>query len=424
MHTLSRIAVICVFAAAAAAHAAGDNSFAIRDVRVFDGRRTIARTTVVVQNGRIAAMGPGISIPKEIEAIDGSAKTLIPGLIDAHVHIFPGARADALRFGVTTELDMFDVGNDLAAWKHQRRSLAQTQEADAWAAGLGVTVPGGAPLQQLPPEMKLPTLADAEQAKAFVDARVAEGSDYIKIFIEDLSEYGGSKRLPTLSKGAVCAVIAAAHADGKMAIAHAQAEDAAREAINCGADGLAHVFPDRAADPAFLALARRRQIFVIATDSVWAGVSAAGLAQKLAVDARVAPLLSASQKSTLLATDPKAVASFFPMALANTEKIFAAGVTLLAGTDAGNPATAHGVSLHEEMKIFVQAGLKPEQALAAATSLPAKTFKLGDRGTIQLGYRADLVLIDGDPTQSIDDSLSIARIWKNGYAVNRTPPKK
>jgi imidazolonepropionase-like amidohydrolase len=224
-------------------------------------------------------------------------------------------------------------GNDLAAWKRQRQPLARTAEADAWAAGLGVTVPGGAPLQDLPPEVKLPTLtqaAQAAQARAFVDARVAEGSDYIKVFIEDLSEYGGTKRLPTLSKQEVRAVIAAAHADGKMAIVHAQAQDAAREAIVCGADGLAHMFPDRAADPAFLALAREHH---------------------------------------------------------------------------------------------VQAGLKPEQALAAATSLPAKFFNLGDRGTIQSGYRADLVLIDGDPTQSIDDTLSIARIWKNGYAVDRTAPK-
>jgi N-acyl-D-aspartate/D-glutamate deacylase len=62
--------------------------------------------------------------------------------------------------------------------------------------------------------------------------------------------------------------------------------------------------------------------------------------------------------------------------------------------------------------------------VVAATSLPAKIFKLGDRGRIQPGYRADLALIDGDPAQSVDATLSIAKIWKNGYAVDRAPPKQ
>lgn len=400
------------------------NSFAVREVRLFDGWQTREHVNVVVTYGRIAAVGPHVPIPMGMRIVDGLGKTLLPGLIDAHVHVFPGARADALRFGVTTELDMFDVGNDLPAWKRQRESLKRTTEANMWASGLGVTVSGGAPLQSLPPELKLPTLADAGHAKVFVDERVAEGSDYIKIFIEDLSEYGGSKRLPTLSPDEVCAVIQAAHADGKIVVAHAQAEEAAIEAITCGADGLAHMFPDRAADSAFLALAREHHIFVIATDSVWAGVSAAGLAQRLAADLRVAPYLSDAQRSTLLAPESKVVASFFPTSIANTGAMFNAGIPLLAGTDAGNPATAHGVSLHEELQNFVHAGLTPQEALSAATSIPAEVFKLGDRGSIKTGYRADLLLVDGDPTQTIEATLSIRQIWKNGYAIDRTPPNR
>jgi imidazolonepropionase-like amidohydrolase len=104
------VALVCWLAVAAGAHAASDNSFAVRDTRVFDGHRPMTHTTVVVRDGRIAAVGPSLSIPAGLDIDDGAGKTLIPGLIDAHVHIFPGARADALRFGVTTELDMFDVG--------------------------------------------------------------------------------------------------------------------------------------------------------------------------------------------------------------------------------------------------------------------------------------------------------------------------
>ncbi|HUO91913.1 MAG TPA: amidohydrolase family protein [Rhizomicrobium sp.] len=413
----------CLALLPAAANAGDANSFAIRDVRVFDGDRTIPRANVVVTDGRITAVGPGAEIPAGLETVDGHGKTLLPGLIDSHVHVFPGAQNDALRFGVTTELDMFDISREFPKWKAQRQSLARTDEADTWAAGLGVTVKGGAPLQDLPPGFSVPTLDNATDAKAFVDARVAEGSDYIKVFIENLSEYNSKRTLPTLSRDEVCAVINAAHEDARMAIVHAQAEWAAREAIECGADGLAHMFPDKVADAGFLALARSHHIFAETTDDVWAGVSGAGLAAKLAADPRVAPYLSAAQKGTLTAGEKHIVPDFFPNALANTRALHEAGVPILAGTDAPNPATAHGVSLHEELQILVQAGFTPEQALHAATALPDEIFHLGDRGRVRAGDRADLLLVSGDPTRNISDTLSIDRIWKNGFAVDRTPPK-
>ncbi len=418
MPALVAIILLC----ASAAHAAS-NSFAVRDVRVFDGDKTIPNANVVVKGGRIVAVGSGVAIPSGLRIIDGHGKTLLPGLIDSHVHVFPGAQADALRFGVTTELDMFDISRNFKAWRAQRRSLRRTPEADTWAAGLGVTVKGGAPLENAPPGLHIPTLDSAGDARKFVDARVAEGSDYIKLFIENLSEYRAKKTLPTLSPQEVCAVIAAAHADHRMAIVHTQAEWAAREAIKCGANALAHMIPDRMVGASFIALAKRHHIFIETTDDVWAGVSGLDLAQKLARDPRVAPYLSAAQKSTLLATDQKLAPWFFPNVLANTRALHEAGIPILAGTDSPNPATAHGVALHEELQILVRSGFTPEEALHAATALPDAIFHLGRRGHVAVGYRADLLLVDGNPTQNISDTLSIDRIWMNGYAVNRTPPK-
>jgi hypothetical protein len=95
-------------------------------------------------------------------------------------------------------------------------------------------------------------------------------------------------------------------------------------------------------------------------------------------------------------------------------------VTLLAGTDAGNPNTAHGASLHEELAQLVAAGLRPIEALVAATSAPARAFGLRDRGTIAKGLRADLVLVEGDPTVNIDATRAIVEIWKNGRRVDRS----
>jgi len=431
MLTITRFISIVATAAAlifVAPTSAGvaDNSFVVRDVRVFDGERTIARANVVVKDGRIVAVAPDAAVPAGLPVVDGRGKTLLPGLIDSHVHVdvSPGAQVDALRFGVTTELDMFAVSRDFKTWQAQRPSMARAAGADTWSAGLGVTVKGGAPLQDLPPDVSLPTLDSAADARKFVDARVAEGSDYIKLFIENRSEYHDKRSLPTLSRDEVCAVIAAAHADHRLAVAHIQAEWAAREAIDCGADVLAHMIPDDAVGPDFIALARKHHIVAMTTDAVWAGISGKDLAQKLAADPRVTPYLSVVQNATLLATRKKPVPAFFPTALANTKALHAAAVPILAGTDAGNPATAHGVSLHEELQILVLAGFTPEQALNAATALPDAVFKLGDRGHVMKGDRADLLLVDGDPTRNISDTLSIDRIWKNGYAVNRIPARK
>jgi len=97
----------------------------------------------------------------------------------------------------------------------------------------------------------------------------------------------------------------------------------------------------------------------------------------------------------------------------------AAHVRILAGTDAGNPGTAPGVSLHGELEYLVKAGLTAEQALTAVTSVPASTFHLTDRGRIASGLRADLVLVNGDPTADITATRDIVEVWKAGIPVDR-----
>ena len=114
-----------------------------------------------------------------------------------------------------------------------------------------------------------------------------------------------------------------------------------------------------------------------------------------------------------------------------TGRLHHAGVPLLAGTDAadvGVLGTAHGVSLHGELSLLVDAGLTPIDALRAATSTPADRFGLTDRGRVRSGLQADLVLVDGDPTTTVTDSLSIVEVWRRGTRVPRelsaslTPP--
>ena len=113
--------------------------------------------TVVVADGRIASVGDAPA-PTGVQTIDGAGKTLLPGLIDAHVHAFDqNALRDALRFGVTTELDMFTAIAFAAERKAARDSLDQTDMADLYSAGTLVTSEGGHGTQY---GLPIPTIDD------------------------------------------------------------------------------------------------------------------------------------------------------------------------------------------------------------------------------------------------------------------------
>src|SRR5208283_3865592 len=95
------------------------------------------------------------------------------------------------------------------------------------------------------------------------------------------------------------------------------------------------------------------------------------------------------------------------------------GVPVLAGTDAPNPGTTYGASLHRELELLVDAGLTPAEALGSTTSVPASTFSLRDRGRIASGARADMLMVRGNPTDHIKDTRDIVAIWRLGRLVNR-----
>src|SRR5262249_34167308 len=133
--------------------------------------------------------------------------------------------------------------------------------------------------------------------------------------------------------------------------------------------------------------------------------------------------------SWITPTDARNLGSAFPrqpLALADyavardaVRKLRSAGVPILAGSDAPNPGTAHGVSIHRELELLVEAGLTPTEALAAATAVPAAKFGLSDRGRIAPKLVADLVLVKGDPTTDITATRKIVGVWKRGQGVDR-----
>jgi imidazolonepropionase-like amidohydrolase len=325
----------------------------------------------------------------------------------------------ALVFGVTTELDMFMSPEVAAQVKREDRP----SRADIRTAGILVTAAGGHGTQF---GVSIPTLDSPDKADAFVTERIAQGSDYIKIVYDNGASLG--LRFPTLSKETLIAVIAAAKRHGKLAVVHVGDCKSAVEAIEAGADGLVHVPFDKPADDSFAKLVKSKGAFVIPTlsiiESACGKPGGGGDSEKssLAKDEQLAPFLRPADLSSLRTPLPR-----FPLArklkfdepLGTVRKLHEAGVPILAGTDAPNPGTLHGVSLHRELELLVEAGLKPQEALAAATSVPAKRFGLADRGKIEPGARADLLLVRGDPTTDIRATRAIVAVWRAGVRLDR-----
>lgn len=387
----------------------------IQHVRVFDGERMLPARQVLIDQGKIVDANYKGKIKDDMKLIDGSGRSLLPGLIDAHVHAYRDQDLPLL-FGVTSHIDMFSAVELMQGIKKQMKEGKNKAAPDLFSAGTLATAPKGHGTEY---GMTIETLVKPEEAQAWVDKRVAEGSDFIKIVIER-----GSARYPfqSLDAATVQALIKASHARNKLAVVHISTYEDARAALAAGADGLVHLYNGAESSETqikeLVTLAKKHRAFVIPTLSVLesvAGVKAEDILQ----DSTFTSLLSKAQLATLNSTYGK---TSQPELLAAPNKLsaalHAARVPVLAGTDAGNSGTMHGISLHHELAALVKAGLSPSAALHAATLAPAKAFRLGDRGRIAAGVKADLLLVEGDPSVRIEDTRRIVEIWKDGEIVS------
>ena len=395
----------------------------ICNARVFDGERVLDGQNVTINGATIRTIGD--AAPTGSTVIDAEGGTLLPGLIDSHVHTDFDGLHDALRFGVTTELEM--QGHWTA---NQRRKIAERDDvADFRSSGMGVTPPGGHPSQYMKSSKNLlikwffhfPFVSTPEEAVRFVDKQIANGADYVKVFIEEGTTVG-FPGLRVLDDETLFAAVNEAHRLGKMAIAHVTSFEGGARAIAAGVDGLAHLFFDRPPTPELVASIASCGSFVTPT-LVTLSTAFGNSASALASDERVRSRLSRKWLDSLSRS-----ANVYPQgklkdAFASVVALHRAGVDILAGSDVSEPlpilgGLAHGASLHHELQLLVAAGLTPVEALKSATSVPARRFGLTDRGRIALGARADLLLVNGDPTTKIADTLNIQSIWRRGVVLD------
>ncbi|MGW4353740.1 amidohydrolase family protein [Nocardia sp. NPDC004582] len=349
-----------------------DTKLAIRNVRVFDGRAIGEPATVVLDGDRIGTDADGA------DTFDAEGAILIPGLIDAHVHLDSPAALDVYAaHGVTTVLDMGSLDTGLIEQARARTATTAVRCAGApiiGSAGVHAHVPGIADVG---------VIGHPDDAETMVAQRISAGSDYIKLILEAPGDGG-----PDVDTAK--AVVAAAHARDLIVVAHTSTPGAYAMAIDAGVDALTHVPIAGRVPTADIDRLATGAHLVIPTLAMMEGVA-----------------------------EIYGVAQHFTATLATVGALHAAGVPILAGTDAnqmpGIPFhPPHGASLHHELELLVRAGLTPAAALNAATTAPARHFGLTDRGTIAPGFRADLLLLDADPLADITATRAIRKIWCAG----------
>jgi imidazolonepropionase-like amidohydrolase len=419
---------------------------AITNARIFDGERVLGEQTVVIDGTTILAISgphdhrPGPAprpvLPECAASIDARGMTLLPGLFDAHVHTSIDSLALALTFGVTTELEM--QGGSTAG--HRGDITTNDAVADVRSAGFGITPPGGHPEELFPEgegpgdggpggdgdfaDIIMPFCTTPEEAVAFIPKLIAGGSDYIKFMIDDGTVLG-EPGLPMLDQATLNAGVAEAHRLGALTVAHTLTIDATRMAIEAGIDGLVHLFMDQPHTPEIIDLIAKSGAFVVpcvVLDASMIGITGKGFS----ADPRVSSRLSKEWLATLNSSFGRYPKGKLSDVLASVKALRDAGVDILVGTDVSVPVPylgglAHGASVHHELQMLVQAGLSPIEALSAATAVPARRFGLRDRGRIAKGQRADLLLVEGDPTATISDTLNIRAVWRRGTRATLSP---
>jgi imidazolonepropionase-like amidohydrolase len=404
---------------------AGPTVTAFTGARVIDGtdRAPVDNATIVVRDGRIAAVGPSgrVTVPAGAERVSLAGKTVIPGLINAHGHVGNTvglqqgqySAENVLRdlrtyaaYGVTT---VFSLGDDQEAG-FKARDSQRTPTLDR--ARLFVAGPVLAP--------KSP-----EDARRLVDEDAAMKVDIVKIRVDD--NLGTTPKMPP---EIYRAVIDEAHKKGLRVAVHMFYLDDARGVLESGADFIAHSVRDKDVDDGTIAMLKIRDVCVCptltrevstyiyeSTPSWFSDPMFLKYADPKAVEQLKEPARQEQMRNSRSAQRYKVA---LEVASRNLKKLSDAGVKIAMGTDTGPPARFQGYFELMELELMAKAGLTPRQVLASATRDAARCQKLdAELGTLEPNKWADFVALDADPLVDIANTRKISAVYIAGNKVPR-----
>ncbi len=394
---------------------------ALVGARIYDpvGDSLIEGATVVVSGRLITEVSASASIPDGSRILWVSGLTLLPGLIDSHVHMsgiraripdgrrelgalayfwkfmrrFPDRRRALIESGITTVKSQGDPYPWIVklAERVERHELAGPR---IFAAGPAITAPGGHPVAQLRQAGQGDSSFIAQvtrqvsgpaQARSAVEA-IARRVDFITAVLEQR----GDPNLPTLPPAVLHTISSTAHDEGLRVIVHVSTAGQLDLALPAGVDGIEHVPYDRPLAAVALDELRGRHVFIDPT------------------------LQALEQQLGELQGDTAAARE----ARANTRRLCEAGVAIVAGSDAPSAGTTFGFTLHEELRNLVEVGMSPGEAIAAATIVAANYLGRADSlGTIEPGKWADIIAVAGDPLTDITAASDIYLVIADGQLL-------
>lgn len=423
-------------------------------------QRTDADQTVIINGDRITTVAPAkkVKIPPNSTIIDGTGKYLMPGLTDAHTHFFQSGglytRPDALNLnsvysyekdqqwikdnradlmarylacGITT---VIDVGGPMS-------NFAVRSELDTTIAAPNALVTGPLVSTYLPPNLDkndppIVKVTNEQEARDLVKKQLPYKPDFIKIWYIVLRDQKPETNLPIIK-----AAIDESHANGLKVAVHATQYQTARLAVEAGADILVHSVDDKPLDTGMLQLMKNKKVVYIPTLMVSQGYDRTFTQQfnftshdfTYSNPFMLGTLMDIQHLGNKVPFDYVKMRNRFHVPskedstmLANLKLAQQAGVTVVAGTDAGNIGTQHAASFYNEMLAMQQAGLTNWEIIVSATINAAKGFgKEKDYGSIEKGKIADLLLLNSDPVKDINVPAALQTVIHHGVLLD---PKK
>jgi imidazolonepropionase-like amidohydrolase len=381
-------------------------------VTVFEGARLIVgdesapieNATLVVDGTRIREVGRAadVRVPAGAARVNLAGKTVMPMLIDTHVHLSP--TRDALMrdlrqrayFGVSAVLSLGTDNYDLL----DMRSQTIPGAARFFSAGRGITMPE-------PGRITVPHWInnDAEGRKA-VQELAERKVDIVKIWVD--TREGKYRKLTPEIYGAI---IDEAHRQGLRVTAHIFDLEDAKGLIRAGIDAFAHGVRDQDIDDELVAMFRQRPNLILTPNLPDRGVKTDLSWLRAGLPAAEFEKLEAAN------TDRPREQAFHGIQARNLAKMNAAGVRITLGTD-GNKAWGP----HEEMLDMVLAGMTPMQVIVVATRNSAELLRMADAGTLETGKSADFIVLDANPLDDITNTRRISAVYLRGGAIDRAQP--
>ncbi len=438
-HRNSILALVCVCSSANFAASAPAVLFEGARLIVDARRPPIENAAFLVENGRIVKVGKkgAVHPPAGAVRMDLSGKTVIPALIDAHVHL--GYQKDLVysvgnftRENVIDQLNRYtycgvaavmSLGTDLGDLPFEMRaeqSAGKLGGALYRTAGRGIAAPNAGPgTPELKPSAYGVTTED--EARRAVREQIAKKVDIVKIWVDDRNGTV-SKLSPALYR----AVIDEAHKHRTRVIAHVYYLDDAKDLVRAGIDGFAHLVRDREMDEEVIALIKQKNVLVMPNLAISENGTHAEAPMWLddALLSEVAPAavidrVKASYRNRSGEAVERARKTYRDMQR-SLAKLNAAGARIGFGTDAGAVRDHfYAYTDHRELQLMVDAGVTTAQALTAATVTSADFLRLKDHGTLDAGKSADFIVLDANPLDDIANTRKIAKVYLRGQEQDR-----